>query len=95
MCRLLMVVALSGLASSAAHAAEEAAIARGRALFEGHCAVCHGDTATAGEAGDIRGLPRSVVARATRGMEQMPAFAFSDGEIEALVRYLAHLWEQD
>ena len=66
----------------------------GRALFETHCAVCHGPTGEDGESGDIRGLSLSVVARATRGIEAMPEFTFGEHEVEALVAYLAYLWER-
>jgi mono/diheme cytochrome c family protein len=58
-------------------------------LYLDYCAVCHGEDATAGAPGDIRGLSRSTFNRALRGIEQMPAFNyFTDDEVEALAAWL-------
>lgn len=63
----------------------------GAALYRRHCQVCHGRTATEGEAGDIRGMSVKLVRSALRGVEQMPEFRFSDAEVEAIVAHLASL----
>jgi mono/diheme cytochrome c family protein len=89
----LSAIILALLSPAVAHA-DAALVAEGRELYAWHCLVCHGETGDEGEAGDIRGLSRSIVARATRGMEQMPEFVLSERELDALVAYLAHLWAQ-
>ncbi|MFW5833577.1 MAG: c-type cytochrome [Pseudomonadota bacterium] len=74
--------------------AGDALVAEGRDLYEWHCLACHGETGEEGEAGDIRGLSASIVASALRGMEQMPEFVLSEREVDAIIAYLAHLWER-
>lgn len=67
----------------------DAAQETGGDLYLENCAVCHGEDATAGAPGDIRGLSRSTFNRALRGIEQMPAFDyFSEDEVEALAAWL-------
>lgn len=86
------LVLLCGL-TTPAFAGDQPLVEAGRALFTAQCTICHGPAVDAGEAGDITGVSRSVVARATRGIEQMPAFDLSAAEIDALVAYLAFMWE--
>jgi mono/diheme cytochrome c family protein len=60
-------------------------------LFMEHCAACHGDDATAGAPGDIRGLGRSTILSAMAGVEEMPSFGFlDDAETDALILWLDH-----
>lgn len=66
-------------------------VATGAALFAESCADCHGDTATEGESGDIRGLSASTVFNAIQGFEAMPSFELSREEAAAIAAYLAHL----
>lgn len=92
MCRpFVWLFALSLALEVAPAGADDTQVAAGRALFEAKCRRCHGPTAQAGQAGDIRSLPASVVARATRGIEEMPAVELSDAELGALVAYLRSL----
>jgi len=76
------------------HAVSAAAdpVADGAALYSENCLVCHGPTASEGEAGDIRGLSVSTVTGAVRGGPgMMPTFAIPAEEIAAIVAYLARL----
>lgn len=86
---ILLALIVAQLSVSAG--AEEAQLAEGQALFEANCRRCHGPAADAGQAGDIRGLPASVVARATRGLEEMPEIELSEAELAAIVAYLERL----
>ena len=63
----------------------------GRALFAMHCAPCHGETATEGVGGDIRGMSAATVGRAVRGFEQMPRIDLTEAELAAIVAHLARL----
>jgi mono/diheme cytochrome c family protein len=72
------------------HAAPVTA-ADGAALYRRHCQVCHGRDATDGDAGDIRGMALPLVKGALRGIEQMPAFTFTEEEIAALTEHLRSL----
>lgn len=60
----------------------------GREIFLDLCGSCHGEDATAGASGDIRGLSHPTLIRALNGIEQMPSFDFTDAEIEALAQWL-------
>ena len=76
---------------TAAPAGAVEALPKGAALYRQHCVACHGRTATSGAGGDIRGLPVETVRAALRGVEQMPAFRFTDAEVTAVTAYLATL----
>jgi mono/diheme cytochrome c family protein len=69
--------------------------ARGADLFMVHCAACHGDDATAGAPGDIRGLGRATILSAMAGVEEMPSFGFlDDAETDALILWLDHVRDE-
>jgi mono/diheme cytochrome c family protein len=89
MLRRFLIVSAAVLASGSAHAADRPP--DGAALYRRHCQVCHGRTATDGDGGDIRGMSAKLVRSALRGVEKMPAFRFSDAEIEAITAHLASL----
>lgn len=72
-------------------AAADDAAPDGAALYRRHCEACHGRSATSGGAGDIRGLPVPTIRAALRGVEQMPAFRFTDAEVIAIAAHLASL----
>jgi mono/diheme cytochrome c family protein len=81
------LAAIFVLLSSAAFAQDPDAV--GEDLFLTYCASCHGEDATMGAPGDIRGLPHATLVRALRGVEEMPEFSFfSDEEVEALAVWL-------
>lgn len=84
-------LALSAGVAAAAIAAEDPGSAAGRQLYAANCQACHGATATAGVGGDIRGLPLSVLARAVRGIEEMPAVDLDEAELTAIQAYLESL----
>ena len=90
---LSMIALAIGTAMSSAQVADvdEDLLARGADLFMEHCAACHGDDATAGAPGDIRGLGRSTILSAMAGVEEMPSFGFlDDAETDALILWLDH-----
>lgn len=89
MLKVFFIVSAAALASETACAADRPP--DGAALYRRHCQVCHGRTATDGDGGDIRGMSVTLVRSALRGVEQMPAFRFSDAEIEAITAHLASL----
>jgi mono/diheme cytochrome c family protein len=66
-------------------------VAAGAALFQELCAACHGEDATEGAPGDIRGLGRGTIIAALGGVEEMPSFSFlEDDESDALILWLDH-----
>jgi mono/diheme cytochrome c family protein len=90
---LSMIVLAIGSVMSSAQVADidDDMVARGADLFMEHCAACHGDDATAGAPGDIRGLGRSTILSAMAGVEEMPSFGFlDDAETDALILWLDH-----
>ena len=102
--RVLPLLPALGLVASAAWATSEHhgfaledgidvtdPLAYGEYLFE-NCIPCHGEDASEGSGGDIRGSDfRLVKKMTTAGLEGMPEFDFEAPEIEALVAYLASL----
>ncbi|NBD30869.1 MAG: hypothetical protein GVY31_12640 [Alphaproteobacteria bacterium] len=80
------------------HATAEEALALDPSLVQagaGHfadsCASCHGAEAGGSSAPDIRGAIPSEVARAARGMDQMPPVALDAGQAEAIGAWLMSL----
>lgn len=71
----------------------EGTVAMGGLLYTQLCASCHGDSATAGASGDIRSTGLGMLRSVAGGFESMPAIVMTDGEMEAIVAYLAHLRE--
>jgi hypothetical protein len=57
-----------------------------------HCAACHGDDATAGAPGDIRGLGRSMdTLSALAGSRRCrPSLSRRCREVDALILWLDH-----
>jgi mono/diheme cytochrome c family protein len=45
-----------------------------------YCSFCHGEDATTGAPGDIRGLSHPIFDRALRGIERMPEFGYVTAE---------------
>ena len=90
MTRLIGTLSLLLATGFEAHGAE----ADGEALYRRHCQVCHGRDAMTGESGDIRGMALPLVRSALRGIEQMPAFDFTEAEIAALTDHLRVLGER-
>ena len=86
-CSLTLLAALP----AAQVAAEDPGLVEGQQLYTANCQACHGATATSGVGGDIRGLPLSVLARAVRGIEEMPAVDLNEAELEAILAYLESL----
>lgn len=84
-------LALSAGYAAASMAAEAPSLSDGRQLYAANCQACHGASATAGVGGDIRGLPLSVVARAVRGIEEMPAIDLNEAELTAILAHLESL----
>jgi len=82
------VLSVSLLAAAPAAAQR---LIEGQQLYAAKCQACHGAAATAGVGGDIRGLPLSVLARAVRGIEEMPAIALSEAELDLILAYLESL----
>jgi mono/diheme cytochrome c family protein len=90
---LSMIVLAIGSVMSSAQVADidDNMVARGADLFMEHFAACHGDDATLGAPGDIRGLGRSTILSAMAGVEEMPSFGFlDDAETDALILWLDH-----
>lgn len=85
---LALSLSIAGRPVPACAGSDTPLIEAGRSLFSETCQPCHGPTATDGGAGDIRGIGRASVARATRGIEQMPAFDLSEEQIEAIAAFL-------
>jgi mono/diheme cytochrome c family protein len=77
--------------AAASIAAEAPSLADGQQLYAANCQACHGATATSGVGGDIRGLPLSVLARAVRGIEEMPAVDLNRAELTSIMAYLESL----
>jgi mono/diheme cytochrome c family protein len=46
----------------------------GEEIYFVYCSACHGEDATTGAPGDIRGLSHPTVDRALRGIERIPEF---------------------
>lgn len=93
--RLLLAAAALSIATGTVFATEPVGqAAAGRDLFRANCEECHGPNGEDGPGGDIRGLAMAQVARATRGIEQMPAFDLGEAELAAIVAYLKHLADQ-
>jgi mono/diheme cytochrome c family protein len=87
----LLVPGILCLAAPSTMAADPELVAAGSELYDVLCFACHGPTASEGEAGDIRGLPVSVVSHALRGFEMMPSIPLEPDEITAIVAYLSDL----
>jgi mono/diheme cytochrome c family protein len=85
--RFALVLALAAVPAHADDALRD----RGAALFLNLCARCHGPEARDGASGDIRAMPRASVARAVRGVEQMPRFELTDDAVTAISYWLASL----
>ena len=90
---LALCLTLAAAPATAPAAADRAAlVAEGARIYAEICHDCHGPTATEGEAGDIRGLPVSVIQNATQaGIEMMPVIDLTPDEIAAVAAYLAEL----
>ena len=73
-------------------------LTRGQELFNGNCAPCHGATANGGAVGGdafapslYRAEPEIVAEATVIGPGQMPRFAFSPQDRDAIVRYVHYL----
>ncbi|HVL64863.1 MAG TPA: cytochrome c [Actinomycetota bacterium] len=73
----------------------------GARLFLDNCAACHGATANGGAAGGSafapsldQSLPLDIAEAMITAPGEMPKFAFSDDERDAVVRYVMYLQEQ-
>lgn len=86
---LALVLGPAILALGTAALADDATLAFGADVYLTNCAACHGEDATAGAPGDIRGLPHGTFIRALRGVEEMPSFEhLLPEEVEALAAWL-------
>ena len=65
-----------------------AEVSDGQLLFRLRCSLCHGETADEGPAGDLRGLPPSVIRRAVGGFEAMPKIPLAEDELAAILDWL-------
>lgn len=81
---------------------ESGELAEGSELFVANCAACHGATANGGAVGGSafapslhESSPLSVAEAIITGPGQMPKFAFSEGERNSILRYVAYLQETD
>ena len=70
-------------------AADAGIVERGAELFRRHCVACHGEGATSGASGDIRGISLATVRYAVRGGGQMPPIDLREDEIRAIAAWLA------
>jgi len=91
--RICHIAALTGFALVVANAA--LAEEDGRRLYMIHCLACHGPTGVNDASGDIRGMGEATIRYAMGGVEQMPSFDFTEGELAALVAYIAALARSD
>ena len=76
-------------------------LALGQELYVDNCAPCHGATANGGAVGGQAfapslhsSAPLDVGEAIITGPGQMPKFAFSDAELDAVVRYVAYLQDE-
>ncbi len=63
-------------------------VSDGQLLFRLRCSLCHGESADDGPAGDLRGLPSTVIRRAVRGFEAMPKIPLAENELAAILDWL-------
>lgn len=80
-------------------AAIEAAMDDGAAVYEGNCAVCHGDDGEGGEGPRLVGYERlefvsATVGQIIEGGAYMPPFGprLDDAEIAAVATYIRNSW---
>lgn len=85
------IILLGLVLAGGAAMADEDPLEAGRLLFEANCVACHGEDATEGDGGDIRGVELGTVRRATHGIEAMPEFDFTEDELRALTAWLDSL----
>ncbi len=77
-------------------------LVEGQELFVNNCAACHGATANGGAAGVgalapglYQALPLDIAEATITGPGEMPVFDFEEQELNAIVRYIGYLQEQD
>lgn len=95
----LALPALAQRAGAAAHSTSPETVERGQGIFLQHCAFCHGRDAEGGETGpdltrsklvaaDVNGNLIGSVVRNGRPAKGMPAFSFSQEQINALAAFI-------
>ena len=84
---------LGAVSAGGAAAAEPAAAARGRALYQELCADCYGARAGGGNGPDIVGTRAEFIREAAEGVEDMPEIDLTEAQINALAAWLARLAE--
>ncbi|MBD3788173.1 MAG: cytochrome c [Sphingomonadales bacterium] len=65
--------------------------ATGKAVFLDLCSGCHGERGQGVNAPEIAAVPRKLVAKAVRGVDQMPEIEVTEAEIDAITAFLATL----
>jgi mono/diheme cytochrome c family protein len=66
-------------------------LALGELVYQQLCLSCHGDDASEGSGGDIRGSDFRTVRNAVGGYETMPEVVLAPSEMQAVADYLTHL----
>ena len=69
----------------------DARVAMGRMMYDQLCLSCHGEDASEGSGGDIRGSDFRAVRNAAGGVETMPKIVLAEAEMRAIATYLIGL----